>query len=58
MLGTRRPSLTQAVGALQDQGAIELRRGSIRVVDRPELEDAACECYAVIKALANGVELD
>jgi CRP-like cAMP-binding protein len=58
MLGTHRPSLSQAVGALKDQGVIELRRGSVRVVDRIALEDAACECYAVMKAIGNGVELD
>lgn len=45
MLGIRRPSVTRAAGALQRKGLIEYRRGRIRVVNRAELEQMACECY-------------
>jgi CRP-like cAMP-binding protein len=51
MLGARRSTITIAAGALQRSGIIEYRWGQIRVKDRKLLEDAACECYGVIRAL-------
>lgn len=48
MLGTRRASVTDALGRLASAGQVELERGRIRVVDRPGLEERACECYATI----------
>ena len=50
MLGVRRPAVTVAIGILESAGLIEHRRGRIRIVDRPGLEDAACECYSLIRA--------
>lgn len=50
MLGVRREGVTQAAGALQDDGLIRYSRGKITVLDRPRLEARACECYAVVKA--------
>ena len=50
MLGVRREGVTAAAGRLSDAGVIEYRRGRIRVLDRPHLEQLACECYAVVKA--------
>lgn len=49
MLAVRRTGVTVAAGALQDAGYIRYRRGRITVVDRPGLEGAACECYAVVR---------
>jgi CRP-like cAMP-binding protein len=49
MLGTRRMTITIAAGALQRSGLIEYSRGHIRILDRPELEGAACECYGHVK---------
>jgi len=49
MLGVRRATVTGAAGALQDAGAIRYTRGRITVVDRARLEQASCECYAVIR---------
>ena len=45
MLGTRRASVTVAAGILQKAGLIKYTRGEVNVVNRAELEDAACECY-------------
>ena len=49
MLGVRREGVTEAAGRLKDAGLIECHRGSITVLDRPRLEQRACECYAVVK---------
>src|SRR5690606_24873 len=50
MLGVQRPTVTLAVGALQDAGLITSKYGRIRVLKRKKLEHAACECYDVIRA--------
>jgi CRP-like cAMP-binding protein len=49
MLGTRRSSVTVAAGALQKAGLISYTRGSVTIVDRERLEDAACDCYAIVQ---------
>jgi CRP-like cAMP-binding protein len=49
MLGTARPSVTLAAGALQRNGSIEYVRGEIRVVNRQTLQNSACGCYDVIR---------
>lgn len=49
MLGVRRATVTEAVGALQKQGLITYQRGMVRVLDRDGLEAAACECYRIIR---------
>src|SRR5688572_9832 len=49
-LGARRAGVTVAAGMLQSIGAIEYRRGQLHIRDRERLEDAVCECYAVLKA--------
>ena len=50
MLGVRREGVTEAAGNLQRAGLIRYNRGHIDVIDRPGLEEAVCECYAVVKA--------
>lgn len=49
MLGVRREGVTESAGKLQKLGLIKYNRGHITVLDRPELERQACECYAVVK---------
>jgi CRP-like cAMP-binding protein len=49
MLGTGRPSVSLAAGILQKAGMIENARGSVKILHRPELESAACECYRAIQ---------
>ena len=49
MLGVRREGVTEAAGNLQRAGLIRYSRGRIEVLDRPGLEQAVCECYAVVK---------
>jgi CRP-like cAMP-binding protein len=48
MLGTRRSSVTVAAGMLQKAGLIAHTRGDVKIVDRPKLEEAACECYEIM----------
>jgi CRP-like cAMP-binding protein len=50
MLGSGRPSVSLAAGMLQRSGMIENLRGVVKVVDRKKLEDAACECYRVVRS--------
>ncbi len=47
MLGTDRPSVSTAAGALQKKKIIEYTRGAVRIVNRRKLEDAPCECYGL-----------
>jgi Mn-dependent DtxR family transcriptional regulator len=49
MLGTRRSSVTVAAGVLQKAGLITYNRGQVKIEDRERLEDAACECYDLIR---------
>jgi hypothetical protein len=49
MLGVTRPTVTVVAGTLQQAGLIRYTHGRVTVVDRYALEQAACECYAVIR---------
>jgi CRP-like cAMP-binding protein len=49
MLGVRRPTVSLVASTLQRAGLIQYSRGKVMVLDRPGLESAACECYAVVK---------
>lgn len=53
MLGTRRSSVTVAAGILQKARLISHTRGDVEIVDRPRLEEAACECYALMRRQIN-----
>jgi hypothetical protein len=49
MLGTDRPTVSLAAGVLQRKKLIEYTRGAVKIVNRKQLEDSACECYGVIR---------
>lgn len=49
MLGSRRSSVTVSAGILQKAGMIAYNRGDVKIIDRRKLEDAACECYALMQ---------
>jgi CRP-like cAMP-binding protein len=49
MLGTRRASVSVAASILQKADLIRIGRGNVTILNRRGLEEACCECYAVIK---------
>jgi CRP-like cAMP-binding protein len=49
MLGTRRASVSVAASVLQKANLIRIGRGSVTILNRRGLEEACCECYAVIQ---------
>jgi CRP-like cAMP-binding protein len=49
MLGVRRTTVTLLAQSLQHSGAIKYARGHITILDRPQLERCACECYAAMR---------
>ena len=56
VVGAQRTTVVEAAGRLRDLGAIRYLRAKIRVVNRPLLERQACECYGVLKRLAQHSE--
>ena len=49
LLGVRREGVTAAAQKLQRAGVIRYHRGQIAVLDRRQLEQHTCECYAVAR---------
>lgn len=49
MLGVRRTSINDAMGALKAAKTVRYSRGVIKSLDRPALEAQACECYQVLR---------
>jgi CRP-like cAMP-binding protein len=49
MLAVRRAGVTVAAGSLERAGFIRSHRGIINIPDRERLEEAACECYRLIR---------
>ena len=49
ILGSGRPTVTIAAGVLERAGLIQNTRGSVKILNRKRLEDAACECYRAIQ---------
>ncbi|WP_343345316.1 Crp/Fnr family transcriptional regulator [Sphingomicrobium sp. XHP0239] len=50
LLGVQRTSVNAVARQLQDEGLIRYRRGIVSVIDRDELKQRACECYARVEA--------
>ena len=57
MLGTGRPSVSLAAGALEAAGLIENLRGTVKILNRKDLEETACECYGIIQDFNVGLGL-
>jgi CRP-like cAMP-binding protein len=49
MLGAPRTTVTLAAGMLHQAGFIDYSRGHVTIKNRAELENAACECYGVVR---------
>ena len=49
MLGTNRPTVSNAAAILQKRKSIEYVRGGVKIVNREKLEASSCECYGVIR---------
>jgi hypothetical protein len=49
VLGVNRKSVTLGAQALQREGLIDYHRGLMQILDRPGLEKASCERYAIVK---------
>jgi CRP-like cAMP-binding protein len=50
VLGSRRASVSVVAGGFQKSGAIQYRRGVMRILDRRQLQAETCECYEIISA--------
>jgi CRP-like cAMP-binding protein len=57
MMGTDRSTVSLAAAVLQKKGIIEYMRGAVKVVNRRKLQNAACECYAVIQQFEDDLGL-
>lgn len=55
ILGTKRVTIVAAAGELQRDELIEYRRGHIHILNRRGLEKLACDCYAKMKTLHEGL---
>jgi CRP-like cAMP-binding protein len=55
MLGTNRSGVAIAAATLQKAGFIKYAHGTIKILDRPGLAQAACECYEVAHAQFAGL---
>jgi CRP-like cAMP-binding protein len=49
MIGAQRPPVATVVNRLEKNGLITCTRGSVVLVQREELEAAACECYGRVR---------
>jgi len=55
MLGVRRTSVSLVAHSLQEAGFIQYSRGKINILTRKAIQEAACECYFVIREKLNSV---
>jgi len=55
MLGTRRTTVAEVAGDLARAGAVEGRRGGLRIANRKALESRACECYKILQTRYNAL---
>lgn len=50
MLGVQRPTITNAINALEQAGLIACERRRVKILDRDGLLRASCECYLLARA--------
>ena len=50
MVGAYRPSVTNALSALEEQGIVRAGRARVTVEDQQRLAAVACDCYAAIQS--------
>jgi CRP-like cAMP-binding protein len=50
-LGVKRPTVSVVANALLKDGLITYHRGTVRILDRERLEQAACNCFKITKAV-------
>jgi CRP-like cAMP-binding protein len=55
-LGVRRAGVNECVSYLEDRGAVEHRRGRLRVLSREALTAEACSCHAPLSEEARWLE--
>jgi len=56
MLGVRRVGVTKAAEGWRRKKLIVYSRGHITILDRAQLEKAACVCYRIVKKLQDGAQ--
>jgi CRP-like cAMP-binding protein len=57
MMGTDRSTVSVVAALLQKKGIIEYARGAVNIINRRELQESACECYAVIQQFEDDLGL-
>jgi len=55
LIGARRSTVSEAASQLKRRKLVSYNRGIIRIIDRPGLEAAACECYRMLKPRLNAL---
>jgi CRP-like cAMP-binding protein len=55
LVGAQRTTVTMVGGALHRNKLIRYERGEVTILNRRKLQDAACDCYRVIKELYTGL---
>lgn len=56
MLGMQRTTVSEVALSLKADKLLDYRRGMIRILDRPRLERASCECYATVAGYRHQIE--
>ncbi len=55
LLGTKRVTIAAAAGKLQREKLIRYSRGRIQILNRNRLESLACDCYATVREIHEGL---
>jgi CRP-like cAMP-binding protein len=58
LLGTDRPSVSDAASSFQKYGIIAYKRGVVRILSRRKLKEAACECYDIMQGYYSELGLE